>query len=192
MLNHTSEPTENWPGANSAGVFAGASPIVGAEAAIAAPAVAQNGQKCGVPLPEVRSAQKWNCAARNTSPSNRAQVRILLASRSMTTLIVGRKCYLKSTAEWNSPHVGVTAQALSRRVADQAGLPAWKLPASGPGDFFASYVLTSCHSGRSAPIGKPRQAARRAVGLLAWASQACAARRSIIRLPDGRRGAVGG
>ena len=105
MLNHTAAETENWPGANSTGVFAGARPIVGMEAAIAAPAVAQNGQKCEALLAEVRSAQKWNCAARNTSPSNRAQVRILLVVCSITMLIVSRKCYLKSTVEWNSPHL---------------------------------------------------------------------------------------
>jgi hypothetical protein len=99
---------------------------------MAAPAVAQNGQKCEVPLAEVRSAQKWNCAARKTSPSNRAPIRIRLVFRSMTILIVGRKCYRKSTAEWNRPPVGVTPQAPDRRVADQSGLPARKLP--GPSE----------------------------------------------------------
>jgi len=105
MLNQTSVEAKTCAGANSTGAFAGARLIEGAEVATAAPAMAQNGQKSKVPLAEVRSAQKWNCAARKTSPSRSAQIRSLLVFRSMPGLLVGRKWYLKSTAEWKNPRV---------------------------------------------------------------------------------------
>jgi len=93
MLNQASVETRVWVGVASTGAMAGASPIAGAEAAIAAPAVAQKGQKCEVPFAEARSAQKWNCAARNTRPSKRAQTLNLPARCNMQMLIVGRKSY---------------------------------------------------------------------------------------------------
>lgn len=59
MLNHASVETTTRVAGRSTGVFAGARPMAGADAAIAEPVVAQNGQKCEeLPLADVRSAQK--------------------------------------------------------------------------------------------------------------------------------------
>ena len=46
--------------------------IAGECGVTAEPAVEQKGQKCEPAGPRVRSAQKWNCAARKMSPSSRA------------------------------------------------------------------------------------------------------------------------
>jgi hypothetical protein len=40
------------------------------------PAAAQKGQVCELVGSDVRSAQKWNCAARNTIPRSSAKIRI--------------------------------------------------------------------------------------------------------------------
>lgn len=46
---------------------------------IAEPAVEQSWQGWEPPPgPELRSAQKWNCAARKINPSSTAQIRVLL------------------------------------------------------------------------------------------------------------------
>ena len=45
-------------------------------ATIAEPAAVQKGQMCEPVGPDVRSAQKWNCAARNTIPRSNAKIRI--------------------------------------------------------------------------------------------------------------------
>ena len=44
-------------------------------ATIAEPAAVQKGQMCELVGPDVRSAQKWNCAARNTIPRSNAKMR---------------------------------------------------------------------------------------------------------------------
>jgi len=91
MLNQTAAEANTCADVNSTGAFAGARLIKGTEAAIAAPAVAQKGQKCELPSEEVRSAQKWNCTARKTSPSRRAQICSFFESGSKMMLLVGRK-----------------------------------------------------------------------------------------------------
>jgi hypothetical protein len=42
---------------------------------MAEPAVEQSWQGCEPPGTELKSAQKWNCAARKIMPSNKAQMR---------------------------------------------------------------------------------------------------------------------
>lgn len=75
---------------------AGASSRTGIYVAMATPAVEQNGQKCPLVLLALRSAQKWNCAARNTSASKIAQV-LILPMLDMLIAIVGRNSQLMST-----------------------------------------------------------------------------------------------
>jgi hypothetical protein len=50
------------------------------------PAAAQNGQVCELVGSEVRSAQKWNCAARNTIPRSNAKIRSFDVLRGMSLL----------------------------------------------------------------------------------------------------------
>jgi len=85
MVDTASAETKLCASAISAAAIEGAKLMVGMNGAMAAPVVAQNGQKCEAALEEVRSAQKWNCAARNTNPSRRAQSLILLVLCSMAS-----------------------------------------------------------------------------------------------------------
>jgi hypothetical protein len=75
---------------------AGAIPSIGTSVAMAAAAVEQNGQRCVLLFPPVKSAQKWNCASRNTSASTTA-AHILLVGNPILKAIVGPKSYRKST-----------------------------------------------------------------------------------------------
>jgi hypothetical protein len=67
---------------------------------MAEPAVEQNGQKCALLLPVLRSAQKWNCAARKIKPSNRAHTFALFVWVGIPTGIVGRKIRFMSNDKW--------------------------------------------------------------------------------------------
>ena len=61
-------------------VTAGAIPITGTSVAIAADAVEQKGQRCELLFPALRSAQKWNCASRNTRASKTAPIALFLVT----------------------------------------------------------------------------------------------------------------
>jgi hypothetical protein len=50
--------------------------MLGDGVTIATPVAVQNGQMCELVGSEVRSAQKWNCAPKNTIPRSRAKIRI--------------------------------------------------------------------------------------------------------------------
>src|ERR1700739_887238 len=78
--------------------MSGAIPRMGESVAIAAPAVEQNGQKCALVPPVLRSAQKWNCASRNTTASNMA-IHALFVVILIPIGTVGPKSYLMSTRE---------------------------------------------------------------------------------------------
>ena len=110
MLNQTSAEARTFEGADSTKPLTGVRRMDGAEAATATPVVAQQGQKWEVPPAVVRSAQRWNCAARNTSPSRRTQSRNLAVLFSTVKPIASPECYLKSIVERNKTKLEVTAE----------------------------------------------------------------------------------
>jgi hypothetical protein len=60
----------------SSRLTAGMLAMLGGRIKIAAPATVQKGQVCKLYGSDVRSAQKWNCAVRNTIPRSSADRRM--------------------------------------------------------------------------------------------------------------------
>ena len=96
VLGATSEETAVSASLTSRRTVAGADPRRGTCVATAAPAVEQKGQKCPLLFRALRSAQKWNCAARKTNPNKRAKTLTSLLALNMPMTIIGRKSYSMS------------------------------------------------------------------------------------------------